>query len=619
MDTSALTVDPVPEEIPGLDTLRCCPPAELPALAQRLREQLLASVSRSGGHLAAGLGTIELTLALHRVFSTPHDRLVWDTGHQTYPHKILTGRGARIGSVRRRGGLSGFPVRAESDFDTFGVAHAGTAVSAALGMAVAAAGMGSDRRVVAIVGDGGITAGMAYEALNHAGGLGADLLVVLNDNEMSIAPSVGGLQEYLHRLKAGAGLPNPCRGPGCELPPYRTGGDPAAAVPEAGADLFGFLGFRYSGPVDGHDVTALVEALSEQQGQAGPRLLHVVTQKGRGYAPAEADPVQYHGVVPFDPEQGLVKPSGGAPTYTEVFADWAMELAEHDPRAAVITPAMRDGSGLKGFARRFPERFFDAAIAEQHAITLAAGMACEGWHPVVAIYSTFLQRGYDQLIHDVALQNLPVLFAIDRAGVVGPDGPSHAGSFDLTFLRCVPNLVVMAPADEDDCRELLQAGYRHHGPAAVRYPRSKGAGRYRRRRPRHLPIGEAEVRRKGSGVALLGFGTTVAACEEAGRRLDATVVNMRFIKPLDTALLGQLAAGHDMLVTVEDNVLAGGAGSAVNEALAAMAEHGTGVLNLGLPDRFVAHGTREELLAECGLDVAGILTAVAQRRAMLDQ
>lgn len=619
MDTSLLTRDPVTEAITGLEALRRCPPAELPALAQRLREYLLASVSRSGGHLAAGLGSIELTVALHRVFATPGDRLVWDTGHQAYPHKILTGRGPQLGTVRCRGGLSGFPLRAESEYDAFGVAHAGTAISAALGMALAAAGTGSERRIVAIVGDGGLTAGMAYEALNHAGGLQADLLVILNDNEMSIAPSVGGLQEYLHRLKTGAGLTAPGRGPGPELPPYRTGARDTLHGTLPTADLFRFLGFRYTGPVDGHDVTALVEALTRQRGQQGPRLLHVVTQKGKGYPPAEADPGQYHGVVPFDPEQGLVKPTAGAPTYTEVFAEWACELAAGDPRAAVITPAMRDGSGLAGFARRFPERFFDAAIAEQHAVTLAAGMACEGWHPVVAIYSTFLQRAYDQLIHDVALQNLPVLFAIDRAGLVGPDGPSHAGSFDLTFLRCVPNLLVMAPADEDECRQMLFTGYCHDGPAAVRYPRSKGPGRYRRPRLRRLPLGRAQVRREGRRVALLGFGTMVGACAEAGQRLDATVVNMRYVKPLDTALLEQLARSHELLVTVEDNALAGGAGSAVNEALLGLARERPAVLNLGLPDRFVGHGTRDELLGECGLDVAGILAAVARRRALLDQ
>ena len=611
METNLVTQSRCSDTIPGLDDLRRLSPTELSEVASGLRDYLLRSVSHSGGHFAAGLGAVELTVALHYVYRTPFDRLVWDTGHQTYPHKILTGRGPALSTVRQKGGLSGFPHRVESEFDTFGVAHAGTAVSAALGMAEAARGEGRGRRVIAIVGDGGITAGMTYEALNHAGSLSADMLVVLNDNEMSISPSVGGLQEFLHWVKRRSGLAAPCRGPSAA-----PASAPAAVDERSAGKPFEFLGFTYSGPVDGHDVEALVDALHRLRECGGPQLLHVATQKGKGYAPAEADPVKYHGVTPFDPHRGLVKSGGGSPTYTEVFGEWVCDMAEQDPSLTVITPAMREGSGLVGFAAKFPERYYDAAIAEQHAMTMAAGLACEGKHPVVAIYSTFLQRAYDQLIHDVALQNLPVLLAIDRAGLVGPDGPTHAGSFDLGFLRCVPNMVVMAPADEDECRQMLYTGFRHSGPAAVRYPRCRGPGRKPRRQMGSIPLGRAEVRREGRRVAILAFGAMVPLAEQIGERMGSTVVNMRFVKPLDTALLEQLAADHELLVTLEDNAVAGGAGSAVNEHLVTASRSMPGIVNLGLPDLFLDHGTRDELFAQCGLDVQSVCGVIERHWAV---
>ncbi len=597
--------------------LRRLPESKLVPLADELREFLIQSVAQTGGHFAAGLGTIELTIALHYVFNTPEDRLVWDVGHQTYPHKILTGRRARMHTMRQLDGLAPFPKRPESPYDTFGVGHSSTSISAALGMAIAAARTGSRRKAVAIIGDGAMSAGMAFEALNHAGDLKANLLVILNDNEMSISPNVGALSNYLTRLLSSR-LANGVRENGkrvlSQLPPPMW--DLAKRAEEhvkgliAPGTLFEEMGFHYFGPIDGHDLPTLVETLRNLRSQNGPRLLHVVTRKGKGYALAEQQPVTYHGVGKFDPSKGLSpsKPST-SPTYTQVFGEWLCDMAAQDERLVAITPAMREGSGLVEFSQRYPQRYFDVAIAEQHAVTLAAGMACDGLKPVVAIYSTFLQRAYDQLIHDVALQELPVLLAIDRAGLVGPDGPTHAGSFDLSFLRCIPNLLLMAPADEDECRQMLYTGFMHNGPAAVRYPRGKGPGVAVQAQLQALPLAKAQMRRHGQSIALLSFGTLLNVALSVGETLDATVVNMRFVKPLDEALVLELARSHRRLVTLEDNAIAGGAGSAVNELLAAHALT-TPVLNLGLPDAFIEHGEREELLAQVGLDVAGVLRAI---------
>ncbi|MCB1823575.1 MAG: 1-deoxy-D-xylulose-5-phosphate synthase [Candidatus Competibacteraceae bacterium] len=605
---------PLLEQIDTPLDLRQLPEARLPELARELREFLIQTVARTGGHFAANLGTVELTIALHYVFDTPEDRLVWDVGHQTYPHKILTGRRTRMETLRRKGGIAGFPKRDESPYDTFGVGHSSTSLSAALGMAIAAEQASSDRKVVAVIGDGAMTAGMAFEALNHIGHLKPDLLVVLNDNEMSISPNVGALSAHLTKLLSGRFFSSVREGGKrmlSRVPPML---EVARRAEEhvkgmfAPGTLFEELGFNYFGPVDGHDLPTLVQTLHNLRALKGPRLLHVVTRKGKGYPPAEDEPVGYHGVGVFDPARGL-KPArpGGRPSYTQVFGEWLCDMAERDGRLIGITPAMREGSGLVEFAERFPDRYFDVAIAEQHAVTLAAGLACEGLKPVVAIYSTFLQRAYDQLIHDVALQNLPVLFAIDRAGLVGPDGPTHAGSFDYSYLRCIPNLVVMAPADEDECRRMLDTGFQLSQPAAVRYPRGKGTGvDVRRGEMRTLPLGEAVVRRRGRDLALLAFGSMVEVAEVVARRLDATVVNMRFIKPLDEAVVVRLAAEHRWLVTLEENVVSGGAGSAVNECLAARSIQ-VPVYNIGLPDRFVGQGERDELLAECGLDAEGVL------------
>lgn len=605
---------PLLEQIDTPLDLRQLPEARLPELACELREFLIQTVAKTGGHFAANLGTVELSIALHYVFDTPEDRLVWDVGHQTYPHKILTGRRTRMETLRRKGGIAGFPKRDESPYDTFGVGHSSTSLSAALGMAIAAEQANSDRKVVAVIGDGAMTAGMAFEALNHAGHLKPDLLVILNDNEMSISPNVGALSAHLTKLLSGRFFSSVREGGKrmlSRMPPML---EVARRAEEhvkgmfAPGTLFEELGFNYFGPVDGHDLPTLVQTLRNLRALKGPRLLHVVTRKGKGYPPAEDEPVGYHGVGVFDPACGL-KParSGGGPSYTQVFGEWLCDMAERDERLIGITPAMREGSGLVEFAERFPNRYFDVAIAEQHAVTLAAGLACEGLKPVVAIYSTFLQRAYDQLIHDVALQNLPVLFAIDRAGLVGPDGPTHAGSFDYSYLRCIPNLVVMAPADENECREMLYTGFQLNQPAAVRYPRGKGTGvEVRREEMRSLPLGEAVVRRRGRDLALLAFGSMVEVAELVARQMDATVVNMRFIKPLDEAVVVRLAAEHRWLVTLEENVVAGGAGSAVNECLAARSIQ-VPVYNIGLPDRFVGQGERDELLAQCGLDVEGVL------------
>jgi 1-deoxy-D-xylulose-5-phosphate synthase len=595
---------------------------ELRAIADELRAYLIESVGRSGGHFGAGLGVIELTVALHYLYATPDDRIVWDVGHQCYPHKILTGRRDTIHTVKQKDGVAPFPKREESEYDTFGVGHSSTSISAALGMAIANARAGNERKVVAVIGDGAMTAGMAFEALNHAGGMEPEpnLLVILNDNRMSISENVGGLTKMLGRMTGSKTL-NAIREGGKKLLGDKN--NPTAKfvrrweehwkgmfVPST---LFEEMGFHYTGPIDGHDVNALVATLKTLKTLKGPQLLHIITTKGKGYELAEGDQIGYHAVGPFDPQQGLVsKPGAKKPTYTDVFGDWLCDMAAADDKLLGITPAMREGSGLVRFSREYPDRYFDVAIAEQHAVTLAAGMACEGAKPVVAIYSTFLQRGYDQLVHDVAIQDLDVLFAIDRGGVVGPDGATHAGNLDLSYLRCVPNMLVMAPADENECRQMLSTGFRHEGPAAVRYPRGTGPGVAVQPTLDALPIGKAEVRRRGSRIALLAFGAVVPAAETVGAELDLTVVNMRFIKPLDRALLVELAKSHEGFVTIEDNVVAGGAGSGVAELLAAE-NVALPVLHLGLPDAFQHHASREQLLSEAGIDVGGIRASVLDR------
>ena len=602
--------------------LRTVSEDDLKAVADELRAYLIETVAQVGGHFGAGLGVIELTVALHYVFNTPDDRLVWDVGHQCYPHKILTGRRDRIHTVKLKGGIAPFPKREESAYDTFGVGHSSTSISAALGMALALAQRGDERRVVAVIGDGAMTAGMAYEALNHAGGIEPEpnLLVVLNDNQMSISENVGGLTKMFGRLMTNRTL-NAVREGGKRLLGDKN--RPTARfmrrweehwkgmfVPST---LFEEMGFHYTGPIDGHNLPALVTALNTLKGLKGPQLLHVMTTKGKGYERAEGDQIGYHAVGPFDPEQGVVKkPAPTKPSYTQVFGDWLCDMAAADSRLLAITPAMREGSGLVRFSKEYPTRYFDVAIAEQHAVTLAAGMACEGMKPVVAIYSSFLQRGYDQLIHDVAIQNLDVLFALDRAGVVGPDGATHAGSLDLSFLRCVPNMMVMAPSNENECRQLLSTGFHHDGPAAVRYPRGNGPGVALQASLDTLPIGKAELRRQGTRVALLAFGSPLAAAELIAAELGLSVVNMRFVKPLDRELILRLARNHDALVTIEDNVIAGGAGAGVAELLAA-AGVSVPILHLGLPDAFQHHASREELLAEAGIDAQGIRRAILAR------
>lgn len=609
---------PLLEQINDAEDLRRLSPEQLTPLADELRAFLIQSVGQTGGHLASGLGTVELTVALHYVFNTPHDRLVWDVGHQSYPHKILTGRRERMHSMRRQGGIAGFPKREESPYDTFGVGHSSTSISAALGMALAAQQRQEEREVVAIIGDGAMTAGMAFEALNHAGSLDANLLVVLNDNEMSISANVGGLSKYLTRILSGKLYLTAREGSKKVLSQIPSMWELAKRVEEHAkgmvipGTLFEELGFNYIGPIDGHDLDTLVKTLGNIKSLDGPQFLHVVTKKGKGFAPAEDNPCAYHGVSAYDPDTGeaLSRPAASiSPTYTQVFSDWICDMAAADERLIGITPAMREGSGLVRFSEEFPERYQDVGIAEQHAVTLAAGMACEGYKPVVAIYSTFLQRAYDQLIHDVAIQKLPILFAIDRAGLVGADGPTHAGSLDLSFLRCVPNLLVMAPADAAECRQMLSTGFQHDGPAAVRYPRGFGPSVQPGSDLDGLPIGKAEWRRRGTQVAILAFGSMVAAAEQAAADCNASVINMRFVKPLDEALILQLAETHAAFVTVEENVIAGGAGSAVSECLAA---HGISlpVTHLGLPDRFVEHGEHGQLLSACGLDASGIRLAV---------
>ena len=610
---------PLLSRIHSPEDFRDWPAEELPALADELRAFLLESVSRTGGHLAANLGTVELTIALHYAYHTPHDRLVWDVGHQSYTHKILTGRREGMPTLRQKDGLSGFPKRDESPYDTFGVGHSSTSISAALGMALAARQQGERRKAVAIIGDGAMTAGMAFEALNHAGDEKADLLVVLNDNKMSISPNVGAMNRYLARLLSGPIYSSMREGSKRvldRLPPMREfmrrAEEHVKGMITPGT-LFEELGLNYYGPVDGHDLEGLVKMLRNLHSMEGPQLLHVVTHKGHGYEPAEKDPCTYHGVGRFDPERGVQNGKGNAaPTYTEVFGQWLCDQAAADERLVGITPAMCEGSGMTEFAQRFPERYIDVGIAEQHALTLAAGMACEGMRPVVAIYSSFLQRAYDQLVHDIALQGLPVVLAIDRAGVVGPDGPTHAGSFDLSFLRCIPDLVIMAPADEAECRRMLSTGFLLERPCAVRYPRGRGPGASPEEGLIPLPLGQAQMRRQGRRVAILAFGTSLAAALEAGERLDATVLNMRFVKPLDEARVLEAARGHELLVTVEDNVVAGGAGSAVAECLNAHAAS-IPLLQLGLPDRFQGQGTREELLQDAGLTADDVEAAIVAR------
>ena len=596
--------------------LRRLPRTQLRALADELRTYVLESVSRTGGHLSSNLGTVELTIALHYVFNTPEDRIVWDVGHQTYPHKILTGRRDRMASLRQLGGLAGFPQRSESPYDTFGTAHSSTSISAALGMALGALRKGEQRKAIAVIGDGAMSAGMAFEALNNAGVAEADLLVILNDNDMSISPPVGALNRYLAQLMSGrfyAAAKNVGKNvlsiapPLFELAKRLEEQAKGMVVP---ATLFEKFGFNYIGPIDGHDLESLVPTLENIRQLKGPQFLHVVTRKGQGYKLAEADPVAYHGPGKFDPAVGIVKPATPPkPTFTQVFGQWLCDMAAQDSRLVGITPAMREGSGMVEFEQRFPDRYFDVGIAEQHAVTFAAGLACEGMKPVVAIYSTFLQRAYDQLIHDVALQNLPVVFALDRAGLVGADGPTHAGAYDIPYLRCVPNVAIACPADEKECRGLLTTAFGQDHPVAVRYPRGAGAGVTPEPGLMPLPYGKGEVRREGKGVAVLAFGTLLYPALQAAERLGLTVANMRWAKPLDTELLLQLAASHEALVTVEEGAVMGGAGSAVTEAL-----HAAGVtrpvLQLGLRDEFAPHGDPAKLLALQGLDAAGIEAAI---------
>jgi 1-deoxy-D-xylulose-5-phosphate synthase len=605
------------KNIDGPADLRKLSRAQLKPLADELRAFVLDSVSKTGGHLSSNLGTVELTIALHYVFNTPEDRIVWDVGHQTYPHKILTGRRDQMHTLRQLNGVSGFPRRAESEYDTFGTAHSSTSISAALGMALAAKTKGENRHAIAVIGDGAMTAGMAFEAMNNAGvHEDINLLVILNDNDMSISPPVGALNRYLARLMSGqfyataknvgkSVLPAPMIELAKRLEEHAKG----MVVP---ATMFEEFGFNYIGPIDGHDLESLVPTLQNLKNLKGPQFLHVVTKKGQGYKLAEADPVLYHGPGKFNPAEGIKPATASKLTYTQVFGDWLSDMAAQDKRLVGITPAMREGSGMVEFERRFPDRYYDVGIAEQHAVTFAAGMACEGMKPVVAIYSTFLQRAYDQLIHDVALQNLDVTFALDRAGLVGADGATHAGNYDIPYLRCIPNMVVMAASDENECRRMLTTAFQYNGPAAVRYPRGAGIGAAVDKQLTAIPLGTGEVRREGKGIAILAFGTMVAPSLAAAGELDATVANMRFVKPLDVELLKQLAKTHDALVTVEEGALMGGAGTAVAEA---MAEAGIvkPILHLGLPDKFIDHGDAGQLLAMCGLDGAGIAASIRKR------
>lgn len=605
------------QKINNTAELRALSRPELNTLADELRTYLLESVAQTGGHLSSNLGTVELTIALHYVFNTPEDRIVWDVGHQTYPHKILTGRRDRMSTLRQQDGLSGFPRRVESVYDTFGTAHSSTSISAALGMALAARTKGEKRHSIAVIGDGAMTAGMAFEALNNVGVYeDIKMLVVLNDNDMSISPPVGALNRYLARLMSGkfyaaaksmgkSMLPPSMRELAKRFEEHAKG----MLVP---ATLFEEFGLNYIGPIDGHDLESLIPTLQNLKNLEGPQFLHVVTKKGQGYKLAEVDPILYHGPGKFNPSEGIKPAAAGKMTYTQVFGEWLCDMAAQDDKLVAITPAMREGSGMVKFEQKFPDRYYDVGIAEQHAVTFAGGMACEGLKPVVAIYSTFLQRGYDQLIHDIALQNLDVTFALDRAGLVGADGATHAGNYDMAFLRCIPNMVVMAASDENECRKMLTTAYQYRGPAAVRYPRGAGIGATVETELTSLEMGKGEIRRQGKGVAILAFGTMLAPSLQAAETLNATVANMRFIKPLDTALVAQLAASHDLLVTIEEGSIMGGAGSAVAEALSA-AGIVKPILQLGLPDKFIDHGDATQLLAQCGLDAAGITASVNQR------
>ncbi|MEQ1488096.1 MAG: 1-deoxy-D-xylulose-5-phosphate synthase [Methylotenera sp.] len=615
---------------PILDTidaplqLRSLERIQLVQLAQELRTFIIDSVAQTGGHLASNLGVVELTIALHYVFNTPDDRLVWDVGHQTYPHKILTGRREAMKNLRKPKGIAGFPRRAESEYDTFGTGHSSTSISAALGMAVAAQKAGLERRAIAIIGDGAMTAGMAFEALNNAGNMSANLLVILNDNDMSISNNVGALNNYLSKLLSSR-FYNKVRSSGKKvlsgMPPIMEFAKRAEEHVKGmvlPGTMFEELGFNYIGPIDGHDLDALVDTLNNIKQLKGPQFLHIVTQKGKGFEPAEEDPNKFHGVGKFDPCNGDALAGASKKTYTQVFGEWLVDMAALDERLIGVTPAMCDGSGLNTFAEKYPNRYFDVGIAEQHALTFAAGMACDGLKPVVAIYSTFLQRAYDQLIHDIALQNLPVLFAIDRAGLVGADGPTHAGSFDLSFLRCIPNIVIMAPSDENECRQMLYTGFQYKGVAAVRYPRGSGTGVVIEQKMQAIPIGTAEIKRESQAkkIAILSFGSMLTACLKAGEKLDATVVNMRFVKPIDRAMLEKLSIDHTLIVSVEENSVMGGAGSAVVEALQTMQQANKPLIRtlcLGLPDTFIEHGVHETMLAECGLNAEGIVAAIARQ------
>ena len=615
--TGSSALHPLLSGIQSPADLRALPEGQLALVCAELRDFLIRSVATRGGHFAAGLGTVELTVALHYVFNTPEDRLVWDVGHQAYPHKVLTGRRDRLHTIKQKDGLAPFPARNESPYDTFGVGHSSTSISAALGMAVAAQRQGTDRRAVAIIGDGAITAGMAFEALNNAGSLKADLLVVLNDNDMSISENVGAMSNYFARILSGRTYATLREGSKKVLRQMPTVWELARRSEEhmkgmvLPGTLFEELGFNYIGPIDGHDIDTLVRTLRNQRKLKGPQFLHVVTRKGKGYAPAEADPIKWHGPGPFDPASGTIfKEKATGPVFSQVFGQWLCDMAELDPTIIGITPAMREGSGLVEFSRRFPDRYFDVAIAEQHALTFAAGLACEGLKPVIAIYSTFLQRAYDQLVHDVALQDLPVILALDRAGLVGSDGATHQGAYDISFLRCIPNMVLMAPADENECRQMLYTATTLPHPTAVRYPRGTGSGVPIESRMTALPVGRGEIRREGrSGLAILCFGTLLPSALAVAERLDATVVNMRFIKPLDESLTLAVAASHTALVTLEENAIAGGAGSAVAELLAASGMTLPQLL-LGIPDRFIEHGSREDCLEAAGLDLAGIALAI---------
>ena len=606
---------PLLDTINSPSQLRELEQKKLPQFAKELRDFLVESVAKTGGHLSSNLGTVELTVALHYVFNTPHDQLVWDVGHQTYAHKILTGRRDGMSKLRMHGGIAGFPRRDESEFDAFGTAHSSTSISAALGMAVAARLNHTDRRAIAIIGDGAMSAGMAFEALNNAGVMDANLLVILNDNDMSISRPVGALNNYLAKLMSGRFYATARRAgekvlgvvpPVLELAKRAEEHVKGMVTP---GTLFEEFGFNYIGPIDGHDLDVLITTLNNIKQLDGPQFLHVVTRKGAGYKVAEEDPILYHGVGKFDPKKGIVAKSAGKPAYTQIFGDWLCDMAALDSRLIGVTPAMREGSGLVRFSEEYPERYFDVGIAEQHAVTFAAGAACDGLKPVVAIYSTFLQRAYDQLIHDVAIQNLPVVFAIDRAGLVGADGPTHAGSFDLSYLRCIPNMTVMAPADENECRQMLYTAFKLDTPSAVRYPRGTGPGVKVQKNMQALPIGRGEIRRQGEKIALLAFGSMLTPCLSAAEELNATVANMRFIKPLDDDLVASLAASHDVLVTVEENTVLGGTGSAVTESLNSQRIN-VRVLQLGLPDVFIDQGDHAQMLADCGLDKDGIIKSV---------